>query len=144
MHPPTLKKSRPGIIPSGLSNRQLTRFRCWNDNIDLKEGFSRGKVLSRYGPVAMSVVWSSEAAAAVYGCGFKQSFGRSNASIVCRVNKLHRATPSQSSLPGTVRYQRSMIHFAPPTICQTAAVATTNTMTAASKAIESRIPSSSR
>ncbi len=52
--------------------------------------------------------------------------------------------PTKISLPGTVRYQRSMIHFPPTTICQTAAVATVSTMTAASKAIESRTPSSSR
>jgi hypothetical protein len=37
-----------------------------------------------------------------------------------------------------------MLHFAPTTICQAAAAATAKTMTPASKAIESRTPSSSR
>jgi ABC-type antimicrobial peptide transport system permease subunit len=41
-------------------------------------------------------------------------------------------------------YQRSTIHFAPTTISQTPAAATVVTMTAASEAIESRTPSSSR
>jgi hypothetical protein len=35
------EKSRTGITPSGFSsNCQLGRFRCWNDNIDLKERFT--------------------------------------------------------------------------------------------------------
>src|SRR5450755_1291136 len=34
------RKSREGITPSGFSsNCQSGRFRCWNDNIDLKERF---------------------------------------------------------------------------------------------------------
>ena len=44
----------------------------------------------------------------------------------------------------TISYQRLMIHFAPTSICQTAAVATVSTMMAASKAIERGAPSSSR
>jgi hypothetical protein len=41
-------------------------------------------------------------------------------------------------------YQRPMIHFAPTTVCQTATNSTVRTMMAASRAIESRTPSSSR
>lgn len=41
--------------------------------------------------------------------------------------------------PATGRYQRSMIHFAPTTVCQTTAVATAQ-MAAASKAIERQDP----
>ena len=57
------RKSRPGITPSGFSsNCQSARFRCWNDNIDLKEKFLPLQgILSRYGAVALPVVSSSEA-----------------------------------------------------------------------------------
>jgi hypothetical protein len=41
-------------------------------------------------------------------------------------------------------YQRPEIHFAPRIVSQTAANSTASTMTLASRAIESRSPSSSR
>jgi hypothetical protein len=44
-----------------------------------RKGFSRQqRILSRYGPVAPPVVWSSEAALIPVGCGFKQSPDRSD------------------------------------------------------------------
>lgn len=59
-----------------------------------------------------------------------------------------RYTPNQTlaTMPycTAMIYQRSAIHCAPTTISQTPIVATVITITAASKAIESRTPSSSR
>jgi hypothetical protein len=41
---------------------QSTRFRCWNESIDLKEkSLPQQGILSHYRPVALPVVWSIEA-----------------------------------------------------------------------------------
>ena len=50
----------------------------------------------------------------------------------------------QTPLSAAKSYQRPLIHFAPRIVSQTAAPAAVITMTAASRAIESRSPSSSR
>ena len=61
-----------------------------------------------------------------------------------RLNAPHSAFNGECPTATATRYQRSMIHFTPTTISQIAIVATDSTITAASKAIESRTPSSSR
>jgi hypothetical protein len=63
-------------------------------------------------------------------------------------NLLVRARRNEYSSDGLGRrrdsHQRSMIHFVPMTISQTATVAADSTVRAASMAIKRRIPSSSR
>jgi hypothetical protein len=78
-------------------------------------------ILSRYGPLAPPVVWSSEAALMPVVAASKVS-GQKRREYCCRGQQ----TASHGSLPETGRYQRPMIHFAPTTVCQIAAVATAN------------------
>jgi hypothetical protein len=137
------RKSRPGITPSGFSrNCQSARFRCWNDNVDPREKFlPQQGILSRYGPFSSAGRVVERSGAAAYSSnGLLTEATRG----YCWRGQQAASSKRQISPPGTFRYQRLMIHFAPTTISQTAAVATANTMTAASKAIESRTPSSSR
>ena len=66
----------------------------------------------------------------------------SNASFFCAAWLIQR---SQGKIRRRhISYQRPKIHFAPRIVSQTAANSTASTMTLASRAIESRSPSSSR
>jgi hypothetical protein len=95
-----LNKKPPGHYAERLFEQlPVARFRCWNDNIDPKEKFlAPAGILSRYGPVAPPVVWSSEAGLMPVVAASNGLPGRREASIVGAANKRHR----------TVRYQRQV------------------------------------
>jgi hypothetical protein len=74
------------------------------------------------------------------GIARKESTHRQNDEIECATLRINRECPTGAAMS----YQSSASHFAPTTSSQIPIVAAVITLAAASRAIESRTPSSSR